>query len=106
MDDAPVMTAARLTLASRAVPSDAVVTRELDGETVLLNLDTGIYFGLDAVGTRIWSLLAAAEPLDRVLATLLAEYEVEAAPLEHDLLALVAQLRGKGLVTVSPPDPS
>ncbi len=36
---------------------DEVIFRELDGEAVILNLDTGIYFGLDAVGTRIWRLI-------------------------------------------------
>ncbi|MDE3154717.1 MAG: PqqD family protein [Acidobacteriota bacterium] len=94
------MPADKLTLDSRAVPSDAVVARELDGETVLLNLDTGIYFGLDAVGTRIWGLLSAGEPLDRVLAVLVAEYDADAAVLARDLLDLVRQLNGKGLVTV------
>lgn len=100
------MTADRLTLAFRAIPDDAVVARELEGETVLLNLDTGIYFGLDVIGTRIWRLIGAGESLDRVLAALLAEYDVDAAPLERDLLDFIDQLQGRGLVTVTGPDPS
>ena len=46
---------------------DEVIFRELDGEAVILNLDTGIYFGLDAVGTRIWRLIEERKPLRIVL---------------------------------------
>ena len=43
-----------LMLDNRVAIPESVIAREVDGETVLLNLDTGIYFGLDAVGTAIW----------------------------------------------------
>ena len=81
------------------IPED-VVFRELDGEAVLLNLESGIYFGLDPVGTRIWQLVEEHRALRRVLEALLAEYEASAAVLEADLVRFVEQLRGKGLLTV------
>jgi hypothetical protein len=81
---------------SIAVPPD-VIFRVLDDEAVLLNLKTGTYFGLDAVGTRIWQLLTEHRSLARVLDLLLEEYDVDRGPLEQDLLALVDQLCSKGL---------
>src|SRR5262245_4242813 len=65
-----------------------VIFRELDGETVLLRLDAGIYYGLDPVGTRIWALLNEGGSLRRVYDALRDEFDVDAAVLEQDLLRL------------------
>jgi len=90
-----------LTLQTRVVASPDVVHRELDGEAVLLNLETGTYFGLDEVGTRVWSCLAEATDLAAIHRTLLDEYEVAADRLEADLIALVGALADQGLVHVA-----
>ena len=79
---------------------DEVIFRELDGEAVVLNLDTGIYFGLDAVGTRIWRLLEEHKTLRLVLDTLVDEYEAPPDRLQRELLAFVERLTGKGLITI------
>ena len=91
------MTAPGLDAAFR-IP-DEVIFRELDGEAVVLNLDTGIYFGLDAVGTRIWRLLVERKPLKAVLETLIDEYEAPPDRLQRDLLAFVQRLDDKGLLS-------
>jgi hypothetical protein len=78
---------------------DEVIFRELDGEAVVLNLDTGVYFGLDAVGTRIWRLLEERKPLKAVLDTLIDEYEAPPDRLQRDLLAFVERLDTKGLLS-------
>jgi hypothetical protein len=91
-----------LTLDGRVAIPDVVVFRELDGEAVLLNLESGIYFGLDEVGTRIWQLAEEHRSLRRVWEALQSEYDVPAATLETDLLRFVGQLLAKGLVTVAP----
>ena len=91
------MTAPGLDAAFR-IP-DEVIFRELDGEAVVLNLDTGIYFGLDAVGTRIWRLLEERKPLKAVLDTLIEEYEAPPDRLQRDLLAFVERLDDKGLLS-------
>jgi hypothetical protein len=71
----------------------------LAGESVLLNLSTGTYFGLDAVGTRLWHLIAEHGSTTLVLKILLTEYEVDATRLQKDLDALIEQLLAKGLLT-------
>ena len=79
--------------------ADDVVFRDLAGESVLLNLSTSTYFGLDAVGTRLWHLIAEHGSTAVVLETLLAEYDVDALRLQKDLDALIDQLLAKKLLT-------
>jgi hypothetical protein len=86
------------TLPSALRISDAVVFRELDGEAVLLNLDSGVYFGLDEVGTRFWQLVEQHGRLEPVLTALFQEYDVTEDVLHADLARLVAALVDKGLM--------
>ena len=81
------------------IPED-VVFRELDGEAVLLNLQSGTYFGLDPVGTRIWQILDQHHVLRQALEALESEFDAARAQLETDLIDFVGQLRAKGLVTI------
>ena len=81
--------------------SDDAIFRELDGEAVILNLASGTYFGLDAVGTRIWQLVEAHGSLRVVFERMRQEFDVEPDVLERDLLRLVGQLVEKGLGTVA-----
>lgn len=88
-------------LASRVRVKEDVVFRDLEGEVVLLNLDSGIYFGLDPVGTRIWALIQEHNSLEEVLRHMMVEYEVERVQCEKDLLALLTRLNENGLIEVS-----
>jgi hypothetical protein len=81
------------------VISTEVLSQEVSGETVLLDMHSESYFGLDAVGTRIWQLLQQQPDLRTVYAALLEEYEVDAGQLQSDLLELIASLEEAGLVT-------
>lgn len=89
-----------VTLASRVRPAGDVVFRDLAGELVLLNLKTGVYFGLDPVGTRMWHLLQEQHSLEKVLRSLVEEYEVTEARCAQNLLHFVTLLREQGLVEV------
>jgi hypothetical protein len=91
-----------ISLDSRVTVPDSTASRELDNETVLLNLDSGIYFGLDPIGTRIWQLLGAGQRLCEVLAILLDEYEVDEDRLSADLLRLARELVDRQLIVIAP----
>jgi hypothetical protein len=78
--------------------NESVVFREIDAEAVLLDLQSGVYFGLDAVGTRLWSLLLEHGTPEQVYARMLEEYDVTPDVLRQDVLRLVDELAGKGLV--------
>jgi len=90
-----------VSLESSVAIGEDVVSRDLEGEAVILNLESGIYFGLDKVGTRIWSLLQEDGSLRRAFEAVQHEYDVAPEKLEGDLLRLVEELRAKGLLSVS-----
>jgi hypothetical protein len=79
-----------------------VLSQEVDGETVLLNLNNESYFGLDPTGTRIWQLIRDLGDLDDVYAIMLDEFDVSEEQLQQDLKQLVKKLVDAGLVQVSP----
>jgi hypothetical protein len=91
-----------VSLTSRARVSDDVVFRELDGEAVLLDLESGTYYGLDAVGTRIWQLIAEHGMLAAVLDGVVSEFDVERDAASADLLELVRRLTDRGLLEIEP----
>ena len=80
--------------------SPDVLFQEVSGEMVLLDLASESYFGLDAVGARIWALLESGASVGETLDTLLQEYEVERATLETDLAELLEKLAGAGLISL------
>ena len=77
---------------------DHVVARRVGEETVILDLQSGTYFGLDPVGARAWELIAEGRSLGAVRAAMLEEYDVDAPRLERDIRKLVEDLRAHGLV--------
>ena len=89
------------TLDSKVEIPEQVTYSEVDGEMVLLNLESGKYYGLDEVGARSYALLAEHSSLQAAFQALLTEYEVETDRLEGDLIALVKDLVEHGLLLVS-----
>lgn len=81
--------------------SKDVLAQELAGETVLLDLASESYFGLDAVGTRVWQLLNEGHDESRIIDILLDEYEVEREVLEKDTAELLVRLNEAGLIQVA-----
>lgn len=79
---------------------DTVFAQEVDGEMVLLDMETENYFGLDGVGTSIWQDMQEKETLKEVFEALLEEYEVEAEVLQKDLSDFIEKLLESGLVEV------
>jgi hypothetical protein len=70
-------------------------------ESVLLDLRTESYFGLDPVGTRMWETLTNADTVEAAYQELLANYEVDAQRLRQDLEGLMENLLEKGLLETS-----
>lgn len=73
---------------------------ELSDGAVILDLKSGVYYGLDAVGTTIWSLIQEPKPIRDILAAVLEEYEVEAGRCEQDLRELLREMNSLNLVEI------
>lgn len=83
---------------SRIVAIPDQVSCDVAGDTAILNLNDGVYYGLNPVGTRIWSLLQKPVTVEEILAALVAEYEVDAAACELDLVRVLGDLHSHGLI--------
>jgi hypothetical protein len=81
------------------LPKEVVWTK-LGEEVAILNSETGTYFGLDPVGSRIWCLMADGAPIDEVVSTLLAEYRVDEQRARDDLRELINELVARSLVKI------
>jgi len=81
---------------------DEVIFRSIQGEAIVLDVSTGMYFALDPVGTRMWTLLADAASIGRVVEAVCNEYDVERPRVEHDVVDLVDQLVDRELVRLQP----
>ncbi len=93
-----------VSFADRAATPAHVLVRFLDRESVLLNLETEQYFGLDETGTRMWQLVTGSPSIDAAYQELLAEFDVEPELLRSNLTELVCRLVESGLLQVLPSD--
>ena len=82
------------------IPDDVLISG-LQSESVILNLDSERYFGLDGVGTRMMSVLTSADSIQAAYETLLEEYDVEGEVLRQDLTAIIEQMVEQGLVEIT-----
>jgi hypothetical protein len=94
-------------MAARAISETAVLVAAGDllasdfgAEQVILNLQDGVYYGLEDVGARIWQLLQKPTTIPAIVAALVREYDVDPARCERDLRALLGDLVARTLVEV------
>lgn len=95
------MTDSTLSLSDEVRRGAGVLCAEIDGETVALNAERGVCYGLDPVASSIWSMLEDPTPVGDLCARLTARYRVEPSVCERDVLDLLHDLRNEGLIAVS-----
>lgn len=78
-----------------------IVSKEVDGETVILDTHKGVYCGLNDVGSDIWRLLGEGSCVREVIEHLLATYEISRDVLERDTRDLVSKLVENGLLEIA-----
>jgi hypothetical protein len=81
--------------------ADDLVSCDLDGETALMSVENGKYYGLDPIGSRIWVLLEEARPVADLCGLLLQEFDVEPAQCQQDVLAFLTELAKDNLIMVT-----
>ena len=91
---------AALSVHSIVVATSEQVSCPLGEESAILNLKNSMYYGMNPVGTRIWTLLKEPRSVQQLRDALLNEYEVDAALCERDLLDLLGKMKSEGLIEV------
>ena len=85
----------------RITRNPGVLESQLDDELVLLNVQTGRYYGLNRVGRFVWQTLGESHTLDEVIAAVMDTHDVTLDRATADVQALVRRLAQEGLVTMS-----
>jgi|SRR5262245_11375481 len=85
----------------KLIVTEDTLINVIEGESVLLNLKSEKYFGLDPVGTRMWTLLTTSDSIQSAYETLLDEYDVGAEKLRLDMQGLIEKLIANGLMEVA-----
>jgi len=88
--------------------SDALVVKrtanqvccDMGGESIILNLKSGIYYSLDEVGARIWGLIEQPMSVTGIRDAIISEYEVPAEVCERDIRAFIERMDAAGLIEV------
>ena len=91
---------AALSVHSIVVAASEQVSCPLGEESAILNLKNSMYYGMNPVGTRIWTLLKEPRSVEQLRDILLNEYQVDAALCERDLLDLLGKMKSEGLIEV------
>jgi len=91
---------ASLSVHSIVVAASEQVSCPLGEESAILNLKNSMYYGMNPVGTRIWTLLKEPRSVEQLRDILLNEYQVDAALCERDLLDLLGKMKSEGLIEV------
>ncbi|MEN2978574.1 PqqD family protein [Tistrella bauzanensis] len=89
-----------ITLADTITRNDDLMIAEIDGEVVLMHIDLGNYYGLDEIGSDIWTRLDAPQGVAALRDALIADYEGDAAQIEADLIELLDRMAEHDLVRV------
>ncbi|HII84295.1 MAG TPA: PqqD family protein [Methanobacterium subterraneum] len=91
----------KLSRSSKIVVSKDVVSCDLGGETAMLDMKEGIYYGLNEMGTIIWEYIQEPITLQEIVDKILVEYEVDEETCFRDLVELVEEMSKNGLVKIS-----
>lgn len=88
----------------RVVVPDDVLVRDIQNESILLNLNNENYYGLDESGRHFWKTLEASATIQEAYNKLLAEYDVDEDTLRADLIEFIDVLAEQGLIELHAPE--
>lgn len=88
-------------LTSIVVRNDHLVEAEVDGELVALSIESGHFYGLNAVGLRIWRMMAEPACVGDICTRLVTEYDIESRTCETQVLELLREMFDEGLIALT-----
>jgi len=80
--------------------TDDIVASEIDGETVMMSIENGRYYGLDLIGSHIWDLIKSPIKVADLINTLLEKYDVDGDTCQRDVLAFLNDLNQDNILVV------
>jgi hypothetical protein len=92
----------KISLSSTVLRNKDHMAAEVDGELVLMSVEKGNYYGLDAIGADIWRRLEKQAVVSDLCAALGEEYDADADTIRRDVLLLLEKLAAEGLIEIKP----
>lgn len=77
------------------------VSEELDKETVVMNIQSGVYYGLNKVATVVWNQIQQPKAVNEIQEFISNQYKIDAEQCEQDVLTLLQELETEGLIEVT-----
>ena len=96
-----MMDTKRITTQSTVLQNKKLFVSDMNGEKVMLSIDSGKYYNLGEIGGKIWELLADEISVKQLVQTLVFHYNVEQSECEEQVLSFLENLRREGLVEIS-----
>lgn len=90
-----------LTAHSQVVRNEGIVEAEIDGETVMMSIENGAYYGLDAIASRIWALLERPLSVQNICELLVLEFDVDMAQCQQDVLSFLTDMAERKVIQVT-----
>ncbi|MBZ2166320.1 PqqD family peptide modification chaperone [Methanobacterium spitsbergense] len=91
----------KISIDSTLVVADDVVSCDLDGEAAILNMNDGVYYGLDPIGAKIWNLIQKPRVVNDIVEIIWDEYDVDKNQCKCDIFELIKELLDNGLVKIN-----
>jgi hypothetical protein len=88
-------------LDSKIVRDTHIVFNEMDGETIMMSIENGEYYGMNSMGSRIWNLLETPKAVSEICDALLIDFDVTMEQCVKDLLPFLNRMAVKGVVKIS-----
>jgi hypothetical protein len=95
-----VMATASIAIDTTVLATDAHVSSSLEDEEVILNLSSGTYYGLNAVGQRVWMLIQNPQTVGEICDELGEEFDVTRDRVESDVVTLLEEMHAEGLIRI------
>ncbi len=86
---------------SQFVRNPDLIATDMDGDTVMMSIERGEYYGVSGVGTRIWELLGEPVTISNIVTTICAEFEINEATCQEDAERFISELMDNGIVLVA-----
>ena len=85
---------------SKIVRDNEIIFSEMDGETVMMSIEKGEYYGINPIGSRIWGLLDSPKKVSELCDTLLPDYDVTPEQCAQDVLSFLNRMAEKGIIKI------
>lgn len=88
-----------LTLKTSVFRKPDLVSTDMDGDTVMMSIERGEYYGIGGIGTRVWNLLEKPLTIEEIIQDICSEYEVPEATCQADVFGFISELAKNDLIT-------